>query len=180
MRLNAIGISFICLGMAACAPATNDSTALEEEAPVGAPGAYEAKITSADAPGLAKIQEAEKGKVVVANYWATWCVPCAAEMPELAAFYNDMPEGVAFLSISTDHPSKINDAVRPFMEEREIPFEVIVLDAMPDDLFAAVDVGEFTGAVPATFVYDKDGALVQAWYEEVTAEILSEAVEPLL
>lgn len=171
-----IAVGLLAVLLAACGPATDPSDSSEAIVPeVPAP-----TIRPMDASTLAETLSSAEGGITVVNFWATWCVPCAAEMPELVSFYDKLPDGATFYSVSIDHPTKIEDAVRPFLADHEIPFDVIVLDAMPDELIEAIDVGDFSGAVPATFVYGRDGGLVKAWYEEVTASILLDAVKPLL
>lgn len=90
-----------------------------------------------------------KGKVVVVDFWATWCVPCKMEIPEfnkIRAKYKD--QGVEFLGVTFD-ASKI-DAVQPFMKELEIQYPV----GMATDL---IDVGfGGHGGYPTTFLVGKD------------------------
>jgi len=90
------------------------------------------------------------GKVVVLNYWATWCGPCIAEMPyyqQLVDEYADA-EDVVFLAISTDSDPSI---VAPFIEERGHTFTVLY------DEGSAVDF-QVTG-IPASLVIGKDGLI---------------------
>lgn len=90
------------------------------------------------------------GKVVVLNYWATWCGPCIAEMPyyqQLVDEYADA-EDVVFLAISTDSDPSI---VAPFIEERGHTFTVLY------DGGSAIDF-QVTG-VPTTFLVGKDGLI---------------------
>lgn len=124
---------------------------------------------------------AAQGQVAVVNFWATWCGPCVAEMPELSRFYEEFsPLGVEFFSLSVDHPDTVEDRVRPFGEEHRIPFPIIVLDAPdPEDVDEAFDL-EIGGAVPATVVYAPDGSEAAAWYEQISYEMLVETVSGLL
>jgi thiol-disulfide isomerase/thioredoxin len=125
-----------------------------------------------------------KGKPYVINIWATWCTPCVEEMPELVTFYATATrQGIGFLSLSVDYSYSVDDTVKPYMQAQRIPFAVQVLDSVPPDVLAGilgVQSTKWSGAVPATFVFDKAGKLVKAWLEEVHASDLESATAPLL
>ena len=90
------------------------------------------------------------GKVVVLNYWATWCGPCIAEMPYYAQLVQEYADAadVVFLAISTDEDPSV---VPPFLAERDVDFTVLY------DQASAVDF-QVTG-IPASFVIGPDGRI---------------------
>jgi len=92
-----------------------------------------------------------KGKVVLVNFWATWCPPCRKEMPDLNALYGEFKDrGLVILAISDEDSAK----VAPFIQERGINYPVL-LD--PGDVVNK----EFgIEGIPKSFVYDRDGKLV--------------------
>lgn len=132
--------------------------------------------------GLEPLMEDQQGKVVVANFWATWCQPCVAEMPELARFYEtykDKP--VTFLSLSVDTRRDFEAGkVQAFMDKHELPFPVYVIDSRDPDAVAVAMNIDWSGTLPATFVFDSKGELQEMFDGEVTADDLVKAVEPLL
>ena len=92
-----------------------------------------------------------RGKVVLVNFWATWCPPCRKEMPDLEALYQQFaPQGLVILGISDEKAAK----VKPFIRERKVTFPVL-LD--PGRKVNGVFVVE---GIPKSFVYDRDGKLV--------------------
>jgi peroxiredoxin len=92
-----------------------------------------------------------KGKVVLVNFWATWCPPCRKEMPDLQALYDKYKgQGLIILSISDEEVGKVS----PFITERKISYPVL-LD--PGRKVAEAFVVE---GIPKSFVYDREGKLV--------------------
>ena len=98
-----------------------------------------------------------RGKVVLLNFFATWCPPCRAEMPALNRLYKTLkPRGLEIYGISTDRPGDIKD----FLEGNKIDFPV-VLDS---DRSASKKYRVFS--MPSTFLIDKNGMLIEKFYGE--------------
>lgn len=94
---------------------------------------------------------AAKGKIVVINFWATWCPPCVAEMPSLEALYKTYKDRdeILFLFVS----SEANDAVMQFMAKNNYSFKVYKpLTGYPEDFNVT--------SIPRTFVIDNKGHIV--------------------
>jgi thiol-disulfide isomerase/thioredoxin len=131
---------------------------------------------------LAELLKAQKGKITVVNFWATWCPPCVKEMPDFAEFYREYQEDeatseVALLSVSADHPDTIESALNPFIEKFNLPFPVHVMNFMPSEELAAVLGYDWVnGSLPATFVYDQEGQLRNVWFVGITKADLDKAV----
>lgn len=137
-------------------------------------------VTAVNVEKLKAAVDAARGKVLVMNFWATWCPPCVKEMPEFAEFHRKYSaKNVALLSVSADGHDHVEKVVKPFMTSRKIPFPVHVIDAMPDAVSAALKL-DWEGGLPATFVFDAKGKLVKAWFEELTLNDLATVVDPLL
>ena len=136
------------------------------------------EISSASIDELRALIDAEKGSVVVVNFWATWCPPCVTEMPGLARFYrNYHGPDVTFLSFSGDDPGTMGEKVRLFVNSYEIPFAVWVMEEAERELLNAGLGVNWDGLYPTTFLFARDGSLAQTWEGEVSYEALSEAVE---
>jgi peroxiredoxin len=92
-----------------------------------------------------------RGKVVLVNFWATWCPPCRKEIPDLEILYSQFQElGFVVLGISDEEAGK----VAPFVEEQNIKYPIL--------LDKGRQVNELFGVegIPKSFVYDRDGKLV--------------------
>jgi thiol-disulfide isomerase/thioredoxin len=113
------------------------------------------------------------GKIVVLNFWATWCGPCREEMPRLQRAEKEF-DGVIFIGVSLDD-NKTKSRIPDFVREHAIDFPIWV-GATADDL-DRLDMGP---AVPATAFIDADGRIVARVEGEVRDEEIKERIEWLL
>ncbi len=146
-----------------------------------APPGGDIEVLSIDHPGYARAIGALKGRAIVVNMWATWCEPCRDEFPELVAFEKEMrPKGVVLLTVSMDLTSALTDQVIPFLRQQGVTSPSYIKSAGDDDVFInAVDPG-WTGGLPATFIYARDGKLVSRLEGPIDRKRLTAAVLPLL
>jgi len=92
-----------------------------------------------------------RGKVVLVNFWATWCPPCRKEMPELETLYGRFSsKGLVVLGISDEEAAK----VEPFIRERKVSFPVLLDPGRKVNEMFVVE------GIPKSFVYDREGKLV--------------------
>jgi cytochrome c biogenesis protein CcmG/thiol:disulfide interchange protein DsbE len=113
-----------------------------------------------------------RGDVVLVNNWATWCPPCKAEMPTLAAYYSEhREEGFTIIAIEAGDPA---DAVAQFAQSYKLSFP-IWLDPNGESLRAFGN-----GNLPNSYLIDRSGIVRYAWTGEVSKEMLEKYVTPLL
>jgi thiol-disulfide isomerase/thioredoxin len=116
-----------------------------------------------------------RGRVVVLNFWATWCGPCNDEMPMLVAAEREYrTRGAAFVAASLDD-SKTKPRIPEFLKKYQVEFPVW-LGANGDHL-AQLSMGE---AVPATAFVDSDGRIVARVSGQIREAELRERIEWLL
>ena len=119
---------------------------------------------------------ASKGKVVLVNFWATWCVPCRKEMPALVKLAAKLEaKGFALVTISGDD-AEAEGAAKSFLETHGVKGSTYIRKAKDEDKFIGLVDPKWNGALPALFLYDRKGAKVKAWFgesslSEVEAEI---------
>ena len=146
--------------------------------PVKTPIKMDGSVALLKPADFKRIKDEAKDKVLVINFWATWCAPCVAEFPEfvkLDAEYRS--KGVKIISISTDEKSDLNGAVIPFLKKQKAEFPSYLSDADdPQELIDVVD-KNWSGALPATFVFDKAGKLILAKYGIIDREELVKKIE---
>jgi peroxiredoxin len=110
-------------------------------------------FTLNDASGAALQMSDYKGKVVLLNFWATWCIPCSKEIPWFVEFeqaYKD--KGFAVVGISMDDDGW--KSVRPFLESRKVNYRVAVDDGTVAAKFGGID------SLPETLLIGRDGRIV--------------------
>jgi peroxiredoxin len=111
----------------------------------------QADFTLPDLQGKSWSLKDQRGKVVLVNFWATWCPPCRKEMPDLESLYLRFKDrGFVVLAISDEDAAK----VAPFLGERNITYPVLL-----DPGRKVNDQFRIEG-IPKSFVYDREGKLV--------------------
>lgn len=146
-----------------------------------APYAFAADLKPVDeATYQTRVVAPAKGKVVVVNFWATYCVPCRKEMPQLVALAAKYKaKGLEFFTVSADEPEQAKDAAA-FVEKTKIPAPAFLRQAKDEDKFTALIDAKWTGALPATILYDRTGKKVRAFFGEVKVADLEAAIQKLL
>ena len=107
-----------------------------------------------------------QGETVIINFWATWCVPCAIEMPELQTLYEE--KGIRILAINIAEP---NQVISEWVEYYDLTFDIL-LDPQQDIYNQYRIIGQ-----PTTFVLAPDGIITHIFYGATTAEALRTAIE---
>ena len=116
-----------------------------------------------------------RGKVLVINFWATWCPPCLEEIPHFVRMQSQMGEqGLQFIGIAIDE----RDKVLAFAKRHAINYPIVIgqLDAIELSRRA----GNAQGGLPYTLILNRSGEVVSQYYGGVTEELLKPIIAELL
>lgn len=150
------------------------ATAATRQVPAAAVDALFA-LELPDADGRPQPLSQWRGKVVVANFWATWCPPCRKEIPEFAAVSTDLADApVQFVGISIDSADK----VRAFDDEFDVPYPLLI--ASHEVLALAAEFGNDAQALPFTVIIDRDGRARHVKLGTLDKAQLEGKIRPLL
>ncbi len=98
-----------------------------------------------------------EGRVLLINIWATWCVPCKEEFPDLIKIAEKYNEQIELIGISIDFPDEVESKIIPFLIKLNPNFTNYVSVENDAEKFINNLNSEWSGAIPATFFYDSDG-----------------------
>lgn len=133
-----------------------------------------------DQPRYRAMIESHRGKVVLVNFWATWCAPCRAEMPALVALERKFrPKGLVLASVSADEPEQRKQAAA-FLSRYGVARPAYLKQSTDDEAFINAVSPRWSGALPASFLYDRSGRLVRSFIGETKTETLEQEISKLL
>jgi cytochrome c biogenesis protein CcmG, thiol:disulfide interchange protein DsbE len=114
-----------------------------------------------------------KGKVVMLNFWATWCEDCRTEMPELIKTYEEhKDQGLVILGVDIKESQA---AVKTFADTNDVNYPIVM------DKDGAVALDEYkVKPIPTTFFIDRDGVLRNKTEAPMTKEYMESTLKPLL
>lgn len=173
--------SFVALAIVVAA-ACSDTQAIQKP-PEPVPGAG-VEVVFSDHPlpmpaftltdvstGRAIDQSAWRGKVVIVNFWATWCGPCRMEIPDLIKLQEKYRDNLVVVGLSIDEGPA--EAVKAYAAAEKINYPVAVVGKDIEKLFGGIT------AVPSTFIVSPDGGIVQRHVGLLKADVTEQEVRAL-
>ncbi|MFA7605054.1 MAG: TlpA disulfide reductase family protein [Rhodocyclaceae bacterium] len=167
-----IGAVAITAGLAGwlTRPAPSAPPALDSQAAASA-GATLLALTLPDLDGVAQPLSQWQGKIIVVNFWATWCPPCIKEIPDFVeASHRHADAPVQFVGISLDKP----EAVTQFRERFDIPYPLLI--GTQATLGLAKEFGNTAGALPFTVIINRRGEVAEVKLGTLNTEELERKI----
>lgn len=128
-----------------------------------------------DLSGQAGSLEQWRGRVLVVNFWASWCPPCLEEIPGLVRIHRELaPKGLQIVGIAVDSA----DNARKSATQLEVRYPVLVAGMEVIDLTRRL--GNRAGALPYTLILDRNGKIVATHLGLISEAELTRIIAPLL
>ena len=113
-----------------------------------------------------------KGKVILLNFWATWCPPCLVEIPEFQKVYDEQKDqGFVVLGVSTDDTA---EQLRAFAADRKVTYPLLLITPQVEDAY-----GPLFG-LPTSLIIARDGSVCKRHFGPMSKEQLEKEIKPLL
>jgi thiol-disulfide isomerase/thioredoxin len=168
---SATGLSLLLLS--ACSPPSGDAAA-SRIPPAGA-AAQPPEVRPVAASELRALVREPGARAVLVNIWATWCMPCREEFPGLLRLRREHGgRGLRLLLVSGDFDSEMA-AVQEFLAEQGVDFPTYIKAGKDMEFIDGLE-RRWSGALPATFLYDGGGTLRYFWENKASYETLEQRV----
>jgi thiol-disulfide isomerase/thioredoxin len=133
------------------------------------------EFTLLDLDGNPQASTQWKGKILVLNFWATWCPPCRKEIPDFIALQSELGNrGLQFVGIAIDDPAKVRD----FAARAGFNYPVLLGDNRT--LHLSAKLGNRLQGMPFSVIFDPNGRVILRVVGELTPETIRNRVETLL
>lgn len=161
-------------GLYACSPKNDTPPATTTSAqPDAAASLFDARFN--DLNGNLQPLSQWRGKIIVVNFWATWCPPCREEIPEFIKMQEKYgKQGLVFVGIAIDQ----KDKVQAYADEMGINYPILLGELEAIDL--AKRAGNRLGGLPYTAIIDRNGKMVASEIGGLTQAKLETLIKPLL
>jgi thiol-disulfide isomerase/thioredoxin len=134
------------------------------------------KVTQIDATGLKNLLK-PNGKLLLINFWATWCAPCREEFPDLVKIGTDYKGKIDLITVSLDELSEINGQVPKFLAQMKSESPAYLLKT-PDE-GAAIELvsKDWQGALPFTILFNAQGEMIYSRQGKFETDVLVAEIE---
>ncbi|MEK7249922.1 MAG: TlpA disulfide reductase family protein [Bacteroidota bacterium] len=138
-------------------------------------------LLSIDEKGFDALRAESKGKVLVLNVWATWCKPCVEEFADLVKLEKAYSkEGLDVVFVAIDDDARAKQKVMAFLRKMSAASPSYIKETDNDEVFINALNPQWSGVLPATFIYNRKGELVKMKVEESTFLEFEQLIKPLL
>ena len=155
---------FICVVLIAVSLAGNSFAQTKEKSIKKTP--VETKQSNVNSPKVTQIDDAKfreliksNGKPLLVNFWATWCVPCREEFPDLVKIDADYRGKIDFFTVSLDFVEELNRDVPKFLTEMKAEMPTYLLVSEDESALISSIAKDWSGGLPFTIFYNENGEI---------------------
>jgi len=139
-----------------------------------------AGIVNIDEATWKQVKARQADRVLLVNFWATWCEPCREEFPALVRLHDTYrAKGLSLVAISMDEPESVGD-IEKFLKSQKANFGSYRHNFQDFGAFIDTVNPKWGGGIPASFLFDRSGKLIDSWQGATSYEELEAAVRPIL
>ena len=147
--------------------------------PKPTPNANLPKVTQIDEVSI-KTALKTNGKPLLVNFWATWCVPCVEEFPDLVKLDAEYKGKIDFITISLDDLAEIRRDVPKFLSEMKAEMPAYLLRTADENAVITSITKEWQGGLPFTILYNEKGEIAYLKQNRIEIEVMRAEIEKLL
>lgn len=136
------------------------------------------KVTQIDEVAIKELLK-PKGKPLLVNFWATWCVPCREEFPELVEIDKEFKGKIDFITISLDDLAEINRDVPKFLKEMKAEMPAYLLKSNDENALIGSISKSWQGGLPFTVLYNKEGKIVHTKQGKIISKVVKRKLKKL-
>ena len=130
--------------------------------------------TLIDTNGVKADLKQYRGKIIVLNFWATWCPPCREEMPELSQLQTEYEnKNVVVLGLAVDEMT----AVKEFLQASPVTYTILV--SVNESMDLATNLGNDQAVLPYTVIIDANGNIIDSFLGRITKPLLEKTLQKL-
>lgn len=134
---------------------------------------FSASLT--DTQGIKQNLIQYKGKIIVVNFWATWCPPCREEMPELSLLQQEYQDkNVVVIGIAEDELAPVKE----YLQSSPVTYPIFIADN--ENMNLGERLGNNKAVLPYTVIINSDGSVMDTFFGRITKELLENSIRNLL
>jgi len=137
------------------------------------------KVTQIDAPGLKNLLK-PNGKLLLINFWATWCAPCREEFPDLVKIGTDYKGKIDLITVSLDELSEIDGEVPKFLAQMKSESPAYLLKTPDEESAIELVSKDWQGALPFTILFNAQGETIYSKQGKFKTNVLVAEIEKTL